>query len=242
MARGAGRTVAPAIAGLGVVVTLLGVMAMISPGDEWQRLRELAGLERRVGQPPTVTGSGSFRFAATQRGSDEPVGYDPCRPVRWEINLDGAPEDGEELVATGFDRIAAATGLSFTRVGTTDDRDFHDDGRAFGNDPVLVGWADDDEVSQLEGDVVGLAGSSWRSLGAGRREYVTGSVVLERDYFADADPTQAQAVVDHELAHLVGLAHVDDPRELMHERGVTRTSFGAGDLEGLAELGGIRCG
>ena len=45
----------------------------------------------------------------------------------------------------------------------------------------------------------------------------------------------------HELGHLVGLDHVDDPNELMYPRAAERTSYGPGDLKGLALLGAIPC-
>ena len=51
-----------------------------------------------------------------------------------------------------------------------------------------------------------------------------------------------QAIVDHEFGHLVGLDHVTDPGELMAEVNLGRTSYGPGDLEGLARLGAIPCG
>jgi hypothetical protein len=51
----------------------------------------------------------------------------------------------------------------------------------------------------------------------------------------------ARAVVMHELAHVVGLDHVDDPGELMHDQNVGTLDFGPGDLEGLAALGSGSC-
>ena len=46
----------------------------------------------------------------------------------------------------------------------------------------------------------------------------------------------------HELGHVVGLAHVDDSREVMYADNVGVTQFGSGDLAGLAALGRGRCG
>lgn len=45
----------------------------------------------------------------------------------------------------------------------------------------------------------------------------------------------------HELAHVVGLDHVDDPTQLMNPEGTGVTEFAAGDLAGLAVLGGGQC-
>jgi hypothetical protein len=48
-------------------------------------------------------------------------------------------------------------------------------------------------------------------------------------------------VVLHELGHLVGLAHVNDPQQLMYSRGSTSNGLGPGDLAGLARLGEGAC-
>ncbi len=40
----------------------------------------------------------------------------------------------------------------------------------------------------------------------------------------------------HELGHLIGLSHVNDAQQLMHESNVGLTAFAAGDLSGFAFL------
>lgn len=45
----------------------------------------------------------------------------------------------------------------------------------------------------------------------------------------------------HELGHLVGLAHVDEPTELMYDGNVGQLDFGPGDRQGLAVLGNGEC-
>ena len=51
-----------------------------------------------------------------------------------------------------------------------------------------------------------------------------------------------EAIVLHELAHVVGLAHVSEPMELMFADNTGQVTFGPGDLEGLARLGSLPCG
>ena len=93
------------------------------------------------------------------------------------------------------------------------------------------------------GDVAGIGGSVATGP-PGRLRYVTGRVVLDQELFADFGPREApfaQAIVDHKLAHVVGLGHVDDPGELMYDDNLGRTTYGPGDREGLARLGSISC-
>ena len=76
--------------------------------------------------------------------------------------------------------------------------------------------------------------------------WVSGSVLLDGPTFTDIlqQPDgyeTGRAIVMHELAHLVGLAHVQDTSELMAEENSGRTSFGPGDMEGLRRLGGGPC-
>ena len=70
-------------------------------------------------------------------------------------------------------------------------------------------------------------------------------VALDRfdfvDYDMSRDQPYAQAILDHEFGHLVGLDHVHDKDELMNEENLGLTSYGPGDLEGLARLGDIAC-
>ena len=166
-----------------VVVTSIALLAFVAfdPGTLGTTIREAIGAEGRIHPEVEEQGipGGHYAFLATQRGSDDPVGWNPCREIHYVVNPEGSPPGYEDLVRDGIDEVEDRTGLAFRYDGTTDDRNF-DDRFAPGGDPlpVLIGWADPDEVPDLEGDVAGIGGATYAEVG-GRRTYVTGMVVLD---------------------------------------------------------------
>lgn len=240
------RTMGPVLTSLVISALLVAGIIAQSPSENLGSLRRLAGFDdHRAGfLPELVDGSGSYKFRQKQPGSDEPVAYNPCRAIEVLVNPQGAPPDYDNLIDTALAHTSSATGLRFERVGLTDDRGLNRPWLGGGRSPVLVWWATADEVPELAGDVAGLGGSLATDFGSGRLHYVTGTVTLDADTFTSfstAEAPLAQAIVDHEFGHLVGLAHVDDPRELMYKNNVGVTSYGPGDREGLARLGRVDC-
>jgi len=112
--------------------------------------------------------------------------------------------------------------------------------------PVLVAWSDPGESLRLVGDTAGFAGSFPFPVGDDR-VYVTGGVTLDGPQFnkiiGDEDGrVRARAVIEHELGHLVGLAHIPDSGQLMNPDGVKGlATYGPGDLTGLNQLGKGPC-
>jgi hypothetical protein len=208
-----------------------------------------------LGNPlPAPPGGGPHEFVSLQADGVSPVAYDPCRPVHYVVRSDLAPDGGAEVLAQAVRRVSEVTGLQFVEDGVTDEagtwaeRASFQPGR-YGDRwaPVLVSWETEEENPRLAGGIVGEAGSSWRALGDGPRIYVTGTVSLDAPQLTDllARPDGAQlavAIVAHELAHLVGLSHVDDPTQLMYPEAQPEvTEFGAGDRTGLARVGSGLC-
>lgn len=209
------------------------------------------GFERPapLGRPPvTETGVGSFSFSLTQSGSNAPVAYDPCREVEYVVNDTLAPSGSEGLVQSAVEEISAATGLVFAFTGHTDEIPVaRSSDLGPRREPVVVAWTTPDAVEGLRDEVAGLGGSSARlHEDSGRLEYVTGMVALDAPQLSEViarpnGPAQARAIVVHELGHLVGLDHVEDPGELMHADNVGLLTLGPGDREGLAALGAGPC-
>ncbi|HWJ11821.1 MAG TPA: matrixin family metalloprotease [Nocardioides sp.] len=243
--------------GLAMVISAAVLVAMlfVGPGNEMAALRRVFGIgQDPLGTPADVPEGGTWAFLQTQPSDDgDPVAWDPCREIRFEVNPDGGPDDADDTVALvreAVEEVSGLTGLQFDYLGETDRRPSWEAnlvprGRS---EPVLIAWADEDEVEQLSGDVAGIGGAVSQEARAGRwRRYVTGQVTLDRDVYAFLEDerdgeARGRAILLHELGHLVGLDHVDSPAELMYADEVGVLDFAAGDRNGLVRLGQGRCG
>ena len=256
---------------IAVVGSLVALTVVVGPQGSVQAVRDavsgstagmVAGRDRptprassgeRLAPPVTPPGvSDAYAFLATGFGGD-PVTYDPCQPIPYVVRPDGAPPGGDAVIAEAVRRTEAATGLRFIAEGTTeeapsDDREPFQPDR-YGNRwaPVLIAWSDPSEVPGLAGRVAGLGGSTPVLTPTGAQVLVTGEVTLDaatmRELFSSREGVEAaRAVIQHELGHLVGLDHVEDPTQLMHGDGHPGiVDFAAGDLAGLARLGAGPC-
>ncbi|WP_163506302.1 peptidase M10A and M12B matrixin and adamalysin [Fodinicola acaciae] len=196
--------------------------------------------------------SGPYAFTLTQGSDSRPVAYDPCRPVHFVVNNSRKPAAATASLTAALTRLQAATGLVFRYDGPTTEtpvahRPAYQPGR-YGSRwaPVLISWSDPAHTAALDGTVIGTGYSdAYGSPGA--RRYVTGVVVLDGPQISrllgtSGGRSRVRAIIEHELGHLVGLAHVHDPHEIMNpDATITATDYGPGDLRGLALLGSGPC-
>lgn len=200
--------------------------------------------------PPLAEGRTHFSPRRATGGRRSPT---TVRPIHYVVRPDNAPAGGQQLIADAVARVSRVTGLRFVYDGTTEEpaaknRELYQPVR-YGKRwvPVLISWDTTLEDPDLAADVAGEAGSAEVSLPGEPTAYVTGSVSLDAAQFAEilhrpGGTGEARAIILHELGHLVGLAHVADPTQLMYPKaspGVV--DFAAGDLTGLSQLGAGAC-
>ncbi len=193
-------------------------------------------------------------WAAWDHNDDgHPVRWDPCSPIDVVINDAGAYAGFRDDLDAALDEVRELSGAQIRVLGEVDERphprrpvhqpDRYGDGWA----PVLIAFAEpgENELPLLHSDR-GLA--SPVAVGPeGARVYVSGQVVLnaERDDLVTDTDDRADAwgaTLRHELGHLLGLAHVDDERQLMYPHAAHGpVDWGGGDRRGLAALGAGGC-
>ena len=206
-----------------------------------------------LGTPPVATGGeGGYVFSMTHPDGT-PVTFDPCRPVHVVVRPDHEPEGGRELLRRALGELSASTGLQFVDDGSTDepprpDRATYQPDR-YGDRwaPVLVAWSTPTESPMLADEVLGRAGPlAFGTSDPMSTRYVSGIAVvngpaLDRQ-LQHGEDDKARAVLLHELGHLVGLGHVEDPYQVMYDTNAyPLASYRAGDRRGLEQLGLGRC-
>ena len=243
------RTVLAGAAGAVAALLAIALLLQSEAADLAAADRARAAAVAGATAPEVVAPTSSTDAPYEVWGVDEdgtPVRWDPCSPIRWVFDPSGAPEDAREVISLAMARISDASGLTFEYGGMTSETPSRErsllsaDGQQWA--PVLVAWVPGGSTDLPLGDAERGVTVPVAVRDGGPRVFVTGQVLFNSDKqllpgFEDRHASWG-AVVLHELVHLVGLDHVDDPRQLMHPTpGFGPVELGAGDLAGLAAVG-----
>lgn len=231
---------------LGVLISALlvaNVVVGVSRGGSSRQTRPASGIEPLDVDPTFV----SYRFYDPL--TREPVGFNPCEPIRYVVNEEHAPQGGLRDVREAVDRISAVSGIPFRFVGMTsedplDERLLHQPRRyGPGWAPLLVGWSPFGD--DIEEGTLGTADGYF--LGNDRDELVTvsGFVALNADVELPSGFGSGDAwgpVILHEIGHVMGLDHVDAPDQVMNHESLFYgpVDLGRGDRTGLVRLGKLK--
>jgi hypothetical protein len=177
-------------------------------------------------------------YAFLQSYGGEPVTWNHCKAIDYQVNTLGAPAGWRAIVSRAVADVSAASGFVFADRGTTSDRDVLGYSAAGGGgwQPVLIEWSDRYQDQSLDGDVIGRGGGGTVVVG-GRERYVVGKVTLDTTQGGDLEQ---QLVLEHELGHVLGLAHASNRRNLMYPS-YTGHGLGPGDIAGLKALHAVPC-
>lgn len=200
-----------------------------------------------------VPTNNSYKFLDYQADNATPVAWDPCRPIHFVERTLNEPIGGDQVLIAAISRISQVTGLQFINDGPTSEipsfRRLSYQPNAYGDRwaPVLISWMTEAENPDFVTNTEGETAPSAVSLNGSPKTYVSGSIELDATKLAQTltmpgGTNLVYAVILHELGHLIGLAHVIDPGQLMFpESGRGLTDFAAGDLTGAAILGTRAC-
>lgn len=197
-------------------------------------------------------------------GTTKTVRWNPCAPISYRINTAGwATSYRVQLVRRAIAKLAAATGMRFSYLGTTSYIPHYAvlhyatgnqyvlnaaQQRAATGAQLVVAWAFQgsnlarDESNLLTGNEAGVGTNSWRSSYSSQLRILDGAIVIKRGvrlqpWFATG--TSTGALLLHELGHVVGLRHVGDEHQIMYPvfGSYSPGVYQAGDLTGLSRLG-----
>jgi len=169
------------------------------------------------------------------------IRWDACGAINWKLRRGPGPPDAHEIATQALQQLSDATGLTFRYTGETADVVDAVEGRI--DRTIYIAWATPNEVPDLEGSVAGEGGPTYsHDIGPGAdtepRPTSGAAVVDASEHLAPgfAGGASEGAVLLHELGHVFGLAHVNDPHRLMYPstNGQLSGGYQPGDLAALA--------
>jgi hypothetical protein len=202
---------------------------------------------------PSGAGAESFKLLSFRASGASPVSahWNACASVRYRINLNGYDPSNRQVIEESFDRLSSAMGINFVFAGDSTymprvNDEFEYD-LAVANDraapyDILVALGSEAVTDVVGGGIVGVTYVT-NGLGTSARRLIAATVTIDMGDLSSnpwtppatsADRAGLGPVVLHELAHAVGLGHVETDRsQLMYPAVTPNVTFANGDQRGL---------
>lgn len=140
-----------------------------------------------------------------------------CQPV--EVVVGSLGERDRDLVENALVKASKVSGIDFVAVDTS--------GQARRVDVVAVG---EGSSKLLDGTV-----ATWNSTPSNGK-WTYGMLAINKDISGLYSDEDLQAVFLHEFGHMLGLAHSDNPSDLMHASSTKATGFSADEKQAIKTL------
>ncbi len=210
--------------------------------------RVVAVQVRAAQAPPNSSTAFSYLMGEKYR-------WNPCTPITYMVNPNGAPADWAADVTGALQRVTSAAGLRFQYLGTTTAIP-----QGIGTDTtanLLIAYLRPGQsplipVGEARNGLAGKGGAAGIPVNtaSGVQGRLTGgTVALNLDIVRGLPAgfgkgrttgyvgTRGQLLM-HEIGHAMGLGHVNSEPQIMYpQMGAKYASWGAGDLAGLTSVG-----
>ena len=180
----------------------------------------------------TILDTYAFQYVSA---SGEPGRWDPCTPISWRLYKPGAPKGVLALLKRDFKKVSAASGLTFVYKG------YAPRSAVRAEQPgITIAFMPRSSMLAVDGvpNASGSASLSGIETPSGRVVLTGATVTFLRSRFSPRKKVSVwEPLILHELAHAVGLDHVDDASQVMYPYERSFREYQPGDLAGLKRLG-----
>ena len=183
-----------------------------------------------------------------------PFHWNPCKPIRYAINMNGYDESYRAVITEDIDRVATATGFQFSYMGDSpiipveaDPWGFPVDDFFHGTAPydIIISLANETITDLVPGSLAGLTWPNWVHFPDKDGRFFVASITMDMgDLFGHSvwAGDGFGPVLLHELGHAMGLDHSSDTTQVMYGFALptSANTYGPGDLRGLWLSGAVR--